>query len=127
MGFYIRELKNKNQLPHWKLQFITYKKSETQTSNAQKPRKEWDISKKRWNSLGFKDSMTIDQARSRAKQINSQIEIKRQEARRKKIEQEQATLQQKFTAALPAVFMDEFELKYVTGRYRNQDGKRDLK
>ena len=57
MGYYIRKLKNKSQLPHWKIQFITYKKSETQESNAQKPRKEWDVPSRRWNSLGFKDSM----------------------------------------------------------------------
>ncbi len=124
MGYYIRKLKNKSQLPRWKIQFITYKKSETQESKAQKPRKEWDIPKTRWNSLGFKDSMSIEQARSRARQINSQIEIKRQESRRKKLETEKLIFQQKFTAALPAVFMEEFELKYITGRYRNPGWKR---
>ena len=67
MRYYIRELKRKSQLPHWKVQFITYKEKETRSSNAQKPRKEWDITKTRGNSLGFKDSMTLDQARSRAK------------------------------------------------------------
>jgi hypothetical protein len=55
MGYYIRELKNKSQLPHWKIQFITYKKSETQSSNAEKPRKEWDISKTRWNLTSWLD------------------------------------------------------------------------
>lgn len=84
MGYYIRELKNKSQLPRWKIQFITYKKEDTKTSNAQKPRKEWDVPTRRWNSLGFKTSMSLEQAHSRAKQINAQIEIKRQESRRKK-------------------------------------------
>lgn len=40
MGYYIRELRNKLNAPKWKIQFITYKKSETRDSNAQKPRKE---------------------------------------------------------------------------------------
>lgn len=81
MGYYIRELKNKKQSPHWKVQFITYKKEDTKSSNAQKPRKEWDLPLRRWNALGFKDTMTLEQARSRTKQINAQIEIKRQESR----------------------------------------------
>ena len=124
MGYYIPELKNKSQLSRWKIQFITYKKSETQLSNAQKPHKEWDVPTRRWNSLGFKDSMTIEQARSRAKQINAQIEIKRQESRRKKIEEDYEKLQTKFTAAIPEVFKEEFELKCITGRYRNPGWKR---
>ena len=124
MGYYIRELKNKSQLPHWKIQFITYKKAETQNSNAQKPRKEWDVPTRRWNSLGFKDSMTLEQARCRAKQINAQIEIKRQESRRKKIEEDYEKLQTAFTAAMTEVFKEEFELKYITGRYQNPDWKR---
>jgi hypothetical protein len=71
MVYYIREMKDKLATPRWKVQFITYKKEDTRQSNAQKPRKEWDIPKARWSSLGFKDSMTPDQARSRAKKINA--------------------------------------------------------
>jgi hypothetical protein len=59
MGYYIRELKGKLADPRWKVQLITYIKEDTRQSNAQKPRKEWDIPKSRWNSLGFKDSMTV--------------------------------------------------------------------
>lgn len=57
MSYYIRELKKKLAAPRWKVQFITYKKEDTHQSNAQKPRKELDIPKTRWNPLGFKDSM----------------------------------------------------------------------
>ena len=63
MGYYISELKNKTQLPRWKVQYITYKKSDTKESQAKKPRKEWDVQKQRWVTLGFKDSMTPEQAR----------------------------------------------------------------
>ncbi len=70
MGYYIRELKSKskskskNQNPRWKVQFISYKKQYTASSNARKPRKDWDIPKRRWTALGFKDSMSLEQARS---------------------------------------------------------------
>lgn len=119
MGYYIRKLKTKNQNPRWKVQFISYKKQYTGQSNAKKPRKDWDISKRRWIALGFKDSMSLEQARARARQINAKIEMRRQEERRKQIEEEQFVLEQKFTAALPDIYKEEFEQRYLVGRYKN--------
>lgn len=119
MGYYIRKLKTKNQNPRWKVQFISYKKQYTGQSNAKKPRKDWDISNRRWIALGFKDSMSLEQARARARQINAKIEMRRQEERRKQIEEEQFVLEQKFTAALPDIYKEEFEQKYLVGRYKN--------
>jgi hypothetical protein len=124
MGYYVRELKGKGGPPLWKLQFLSYKKEHNRNSTAKKPRKEWDIPKARWMALGFQELMTIDQARSRARQINAQLETKRQEERRKKIEEDSESLRQKFTAAIPDVYKKEFELKYLTGRFQIQSWKK---
>ncbi len=124
MGFYIRELKNKRQAPHWKVQFLSHKKAETKDSTAKRPRKEWDISKERWGSLGFQPAMSSDQARARAKQLNAQRASKWQEERRKKFNDLQKDLNQKFTASIPELYKEEFELKYLTGRFQNPGWKK---
>lgn len=87
-------------LPSGRFNLLHIKNQKQEIQMPKKPRKEWDISKTRWNSLGVKDSMSIEQARSRAKQINCQNEIKRQESRRKKIEDQKIELQQQFSAQL---------------------------
>ena len=114
MGYYIRELKNKNKLPRWKVQFITYQKS----------RCEWDIAKERWNSIGFDTSMTLEQAKSRAKQINAQSEKKRQEIERKKLEEKSKALHLKFIASIPEVYKTEFEVKFTHGRFQTPGWKK---
>lgn len=124
MGYYIRELKNKRQLPHWKVQFLSYKKVDIKDSTAKRPRKEWDISKERWSALGFQPSMSSDQAKARAKQLNAQRASKRQEERRKKFDDVQRNLNQKFTASIPELYKEEFELKYLTGRFQNTGWKK---
>ncbi len=68
--------------------------------------------------------MTLEQAKCRAKQLNARIDIKRQESRRKQIEDDYAKLETKFMATMPDVFKEEFELKYITNRYRNPGWKR---
>jgi hypothetical protein len=67
MGYYIRSVQRKNPLPQWKLQFITQKKEFATNSKAKNPRRDWDIPKTRWLSLGFHANMDIEHARSRAK------------------------------------------------------------
>src|SRR5689334_336258 len=99
MGFYIRCLKNKHSQPIWKVQFLSYTKEDTKNSIAQKPRREWDIEQRRWQALGFQETMSVEQARARARQLKAQIETRRQEERRRKIEKEYQALNQKFTAA----------------------------
>lgn len=124
MGYYIRELKNKISHPNWKVQFITYKKSEATSTKTKRPRREWDVKKNRWESLGFIESMTIEQSQARAKQLNAKLESRRQEEKRHKIEEEQLLLKQKFTASIPEIYKDEFELKYLTGRFQDAGWKK---
>ena len=70
MGYYVRVLKPKYKPQHWKLQFASHKKAHVINSKAKKPKKEWDIPKSHWYSLGFQPTMTIDQARARAGRLN---------------------------------------------------------
>ena len=81
MGYYVRSLSWKKSEPHWKLQFISYKMQDLRASKAKKPKKEWDIPAERWRNLGFHPQMTITEALSRAKQLNAQAYLKRQEER----------------------------------------------
>ena len=48
MGYYIKSLSWKKSSPNWKVQFVSYKKSDIKDSNAKKPRKEWDVNPDRW-------------------------------------------------------------------------------
>lgn len=123
MGYYIRSDK-KNQTQAWRVQYITYQKKYAKESNAKKPRKEWNIPKRRWQSLGFQESMSIEQAQSRAWQLNTHIEKRRQEERRKKLEDEHVALETKFMSALPHVYKTEFEQKYLYGRFNNAGWRR---
>ena len=67
MGYYIKFLPNKKSNPKWKVQYISWKQEDTKSSNAKKPKREWDISKDRWHSLGFVSSMNLNEAKSRAR------------------------------------------------------------
>ena len=117
MGYYVRLLANKKSFPNWKLQFITQKKEFAKESKAKIPRKEWDIPKNRWISLGFGPQMNHDQARIRATQLNAQLELKRQEERRQRIEAQIELLQLKTVAVMPEIFKEEFETKYIYSRF----------
>lgn len=102
--------------PQWKVQFVSYKKSDYENSKAKKPKREWDISKSRWSSLGFHAQMSILEARARAKQLNAQLHLRRQEAAIKRIEEEQRLFQQKNDSVLPSEFVAEFESRFVRKR-----------
>ena len=67
MGYFVKKLPLRKSLPAWKVQFISYKKEDTQHSTVQKPKREWDIKRKRWQALGFNEFMTLYEARARAK------------------------------------------------------------
>lgn len=116
MGYYVRLLSWKKSAPHWKVQYVSYKKSDSQESNAKKPRKEWEVDPDRWRALGFHKSMTIEEARARAKQINAQDFLKGQEERIKKIEEEEDQLSKRRDAVLPIQFVEEFEKRFVKAR-----------
>ena len=81
MGFYVRSLPQKKKAPKWKVQFVSYSKVDHKASNAKKPKKEWDLSKDRWRPLGFLETMSLKEVRARAKQLNAQNKIKKQEDR----------------------------------------------
>lgn len=124
MGYYVRVLKPKFKSPHWKLQFASHKKEHAADSKAKKPKKEWDIPKQRWYSLGFQTSMTIEQARARAKQLNAKLHMKRHEGRRLALEDQAAELQIRFSAAIPELYKQDFEQKYVFGRFNGPEWRK---
>lgn len=68
--------------------------------------------------------MTIDQARSRAKQLNAKLHLKRHEERRSALEQQAKELQTRFTAAIPELYKQEFEQKYVFGRFNGPEWRK---
>ena len=61
--------------------------------------------------------MTIEQAQARAKQLNSRIHLKQVEGRRLFFEKQKAELDLKFMAAIPELYKQEFEQKYIFGRF----------
>jgi hypothetical protein len=116
MGYYVKSLPWKKSAPLWKVQFISFKKADTANSRAKKPKREWDIAKTRWPGLGFNTFMTLAEARVRAKQLNAQGQLKRQEVQLKKIEEDQANIQRRYDAILPSEFVAEFELRFIRKR-----------
>lgn len=123
MGYYVKSIPWKQSLPKWKVQFISFKKTDTAHSRAKKPKREWDIKKDRWGSLGFYDLLTLGEARARAKQLNADQFIKRQEARIKKIHEDQKLKQLSYDSVLPQEFADEFELRFIISRVNSQNLK----
>lgn len=121
MGYYVKGLPNKKSNPKWRVIYISYKKEDTQESNAKVPKKEWHIPKDRWSSLGFHLSMNADEAKARSRQLNAQIHLKRQEERIKKIADEQAKTQKRYDAVLPEEFVSEFEARFVRKRDSQTD------
>ncbi len=79
MGYYVRALPWRKSNPRWKLQFVSYKLQDIKDPNAIKAKKEWDVDPDRCRSLGFHKMMTLDEAKIRARQLNAQDFVKRQE------------------------------------------------
>jgi len=113
MGYYVRSLRWKKSAPKWKIQFLSYKKSDALDSKAKKPKKEWDIPPDRWRTLGFHQSMSIDDANVRARQLNAQSLLKRQEERVRKFELERRQELVRNNAELPIEFVTEFEQRFI--------------
>lgn len=125
MGYYVKTLPNKKTEPKWKVQYVSFKKSDIKDSMAKYSKKEWDISKDRWLALGFYKYMSLVEAKARAKQLNSQQEVKRQEERLIKIENENKIFQKRFDSVLPDEFVGEFEKRFMRKRDSEVDrGKR---
>lgn len=113
MGYYVRVLPNKKCEPKWKVQYVSFKKSDYKNSQAKFPKKEWDISTDRWCALGFYQYMTREEAKVRARQLNSQLEIKRQEEQLIKIEEKNQIFRTRFDSMLPIEFVGEFEKRFM--------------
>ena len=109
MAYYIRLLLWKKSSQQWKLQFLFYKK------------KEWDVPKERWRALGFHNTMAIEDARIRARQLNSQALLKRQEERVRELELDRRNQILQNTATLPEEFVTEFELRFIRSRDSQTD------
>lgn len=113
MGYYIRALPWKKKFPQWKVQFVSYKKSDAKESPAKKPKKEWDIPKDRWRALGFLNSFTVKEAKARVRQLNCALLIKQQEERLRQLQLEELQQQRRFNAFLPDEFKEEFEKRFL--------------
>ncbi len=117
MGYYVRSIHDKKSVPNWKVQYVSTRLADRrETSKAKNPKRTWDIPKQRWSPLGFNDALSIEEARARAKQLNSQILLKRQEERLKKFNDEQITLKLKHQSVLPDEFVAEFEERFIRAR-----------
>jgi hypothetical protein len=122
MGYHIKFLPLKKSNPQWKVQFISFKKCDTQNSKAKKPKREWDISKDRWLSLGFSESMNLVEAKGRARQLNAQNQLKRQEEQIVKINEQQRQFKLRHDSVLPSEIVAEFEKVFV----RKSDSQTEL-
>jgi len=125
MGYYIRALPWKKSAPQWKLQFISYKKVDIGHSPAKNPKKEWDVQPDRWRSIGFNSKMTIEEAKTRAKQLNAQRWIKEQEKRIQLTMKKEYEDRRRQDGCLPQEFVAEFENRFI--RFRDsetQSGRR---
>lgn len=64
-------------------------------------------------NIGFHPSMTIEQAKERAKQLNAQKELKRRQEKRNSIDSRFKEESLKLNASLPEYLVKEFELLYI--------------
>lgn len=113
MGYSVRKLPWKKSEPKWKLQFVTYKKAIVSQAGV-KEKKTWDIDKTRWADLGFTSRMTVEEAQTRAKQLNTIEKEKDRELRRLDVKKEQDKLAKDVNAYLPQTFKEEFEREYFS-------------
>lgn len=125
MGYYVRALPHKKKSPNWKIQYIsTRKKDRKENSVAKITKTTWDISKDRWSSLGFHQSMTVDEVQARARQLNAQLQLKRQEEVVQKIKIKEADFQLRNTSALPEIFVAEFEQRFIQSKLPIPENKK---
>lgn len=125
MGYYVRALPYKKCEPKLKVQYVSFKKSDYENSTAKFPKKEWDICTDHWCALGFYRYMTLEEAKVRARQLNSHLEIKRQDEQLLKIEEKNLIFRTRFDSMLPIEFVSEFEKRFMRKRDSEVDrGKR---
>lgn len=124
MGYYVKSLPSKKSEPKWKVQYVSFKKQDVINSLAKKPKKTWDITKDRWTGLGFYKYMTLEEAKSRANQLNTQLHVRRQEERIKELEDKNRAFQKRFDSVFPDEFLVEFERRFIKVRDNDVDSGR---
>ena len=128
MGYYIRFLKNKKSVPNWKVQYISLRKKDRKiTSTAKAKKTTWDVAKHRWSVLGFHTTMHLDEAQVRAKQLNSQLLLKKQEEKIKVMQDQQNQFQLRYNSILPEEFVSEFEERFVRARDIVEESKKKVR
>ena len=69
--------------------------------------------------------MTLGEAKTRAKQLNAQLDVKRQEEKLIKIQHKNQKFQKRFDSVLPEEFVADFEKRFIRKRDSEVDsGKR---
>jgi hypothetical protein len=86
-------------------------------------RKQRHIPKEEWLMLGFSPSMSFEEARARAKQINSQAWLKRRERIRNEIQLRLQKEDHVESAYLPELFVQQFEKEVLFRRFARGDQK----
>jgi len=113
MGYYVRRLPNKKSVPNWKIQLISHRKVDFTNAATKKPKKEWDLPRAQWRTLGFHDHQSFEDARSRAAQINLKLKDATIAERRRQVEIARQMLKKANWGHFPEVFCDEFETRYL--------------
>lgn len=116
MGYYVRFLREKKKAPYWKLQFVSYRKRDAPSGRAKRPRKECDVAIERYQDLGFRQAMTIDEARARQRQLNSGLRLRRISDRHLEIELKAKQSNLANAATFPEPFLVEFERRFLLRR-----------
>lgn len=104
MGYRIKALPNKKSHPKYKIQYRSYAGGE---------RKDTDVKRKKWYEHGFNEDMTFEEAQERARQLNAQAKLKREQEARVKIDKRFEKEDNVKCAFLPPILVEEFESKVL--------------
>ena len=124
MRYKIKPLPTKKSDPKWKVQLVSYKREDIlkhRGKSHKSDRVTIDVKKSEWYHHGFKAEMTIDQAKERAKQLNSQTELDERRRARAAIQErfEQEDLVE--CAYLPPKLVDDFVEKLKVDFYGDDE------
>mgnify|MGYP001575623283 CR=1 FL=1 len=116
MGYYIRFLPRKKRPPTWKIQYVSYKRQDLSEPISPTSRRTWDIPRERWRSMGFHLGMNLAEAKTRSRQLNAQLMLKRQEEKIRQIQTAKQDFRTRTEAVLPVEFVEEFETWFIQTR-----------
>ena len=126
MGYYVRELREKQSEPRWKLQFVSYRKEHNKGSKAIKPKREWDVDSRRARALGFHRDMTVREAKARQRQLNQQLRQKRWDERREEEEFVRKDFNLRHGYAFPKALLRDFEQQIIRGRCASSNYRKSM-